>query len=234
MSEFQGDSAAVAAASGNARVVLFDFDGVIARGDSFSAFLRWHLRRSWWRLLACLLLLPMLAPSWLVRRLRMRVLGVLVRAALLGVDSARFEQLLDAFVIEWVGRPRVFIRGGIRELRRHMQAGDRVIVVSGCEVRLLRRIFDAIGLRNIELIGSRLQEGRMGMCKLVHNVGRTKPRQLAAHGIESPWDIAYSDSAQDIPMLKGAREPVLVNANVEIVRRVERALGLAPRRVEFF
>lgn len=234
MSETPGELTAVAAASDGARVVLFDFDGVIVRGDSFSAFVRWHLRRSWWRLLVCLLLLPVLAPFWFVRRLRMRVLGVFVRIALLGIDSARFEHLLDAFVVDWVGRPRIFLRDGIRELRRHMQVGDRVIVVSGCEERLLRKVFDAIGLTNIELIGSRLKEGRMGMCKLVHNVGRTKPRQLVAHGIEAPWDIAYSDSAHDIPMLKGAREPVLVNASVETVRRIERALGHAPRRVDFF
>ena len=222
------------AASAAARVVLFDFDGVIVRGDSFTAFMRWHLRRSWWRLALCILLLPLLAPFCLVKRLRIRILGVFVRIALLGIDNERFERLLDVFVVDWVGRPRIFIRAGIRELRRHMQAGDRVIVVSGCEERLLRRIFDAIGLTGIELIGSRLREGRLGLRKDVHNVGRTKPQQLAAYGIEPPWDVAYSDSAHDIPMLKAAREAVLVNASVETVRRVERALNVAPRRVDWF
>ncbi|TAH45457.1 MAG: haloacid dehalogenase-like hydrolase [Gammaproteobacteria bacterium] len=222
------------AAKAAARVVLFDFDGVLMRGDAFTAFMRWHLGRSGWRLAACALLMPVLASFLALRPTRMRALGAVVRVALLGLDNTRFERLLDRFVPEFVQRPRIFIRDGIRELRRHMQAGEHVIVVSGCEERLLRRIFDAIGLAEIELISSRLREGRLGMRKQVHNIGRTKPLQLAAYGIESPWDVAYSDSAHDIPMLKGAREAVLVNASEETRQRVARALGQAPRSVNWY
>ena len=49
-----------------------------------------------------------------------------------------------------------------------------------------------------------------------------------------PWDIAYSDSSNDIQMLKCARDPVLVNADAETVRRVERALGREARKVDWF
>jgi hypothetical protein len=63
--------------------------------------MRWHLRRSWWRLALCILLLPLLAPFCLVKRLRIRILGVFVRIALLGIDNERFERLLDVFVVDW-------------------------------------------------------------------------------------------------------------------------------------
>ncbi|MGB0135253.1 MAG: haloacid dehalogenase-like hydrolase, partial [Dokdonella sp.] len=76
--------------------------------------------------------------------------------------------------------------------------------------------------------------GRFGMRKLVHNIGAAKPVRIAEHGIEEPWDLAYSDSARDIPMLKRAREAVLVNADVRTVLRVRRALGRDARQVNWF
>ena len=45
------------------RVVLFDFDGVLIRGDSFYLFMRERYRRSWWRRLLALLSTPLLLVS---------------------------------------------------------------------------------------------------------------------------------------------------------------------------
>ena len=72
------------------------------------------------------------------------------------------------------------------------------------------------------------------MRKQVHNFGATKPVQIAAHGISEPWDLAYSDSAHDIPMLKRAAEAVLVNADARTSLRVRRALGRDVRQVNWF
>lgn len=119
-------------------------------------------------------------------------------------------------------------------MRQHVVAGDRVIIVTGCEETLVRAIFDAVGLHGLELVASRLQDGRLGMRKAVHNIGSNKPMQLAAHGIGESWDLAYSDSSKDIPMLKRAREAVLVNADADTIQRVERALGRSVRRVDWF
>ena len=55
------------AAAATPRVVLFDFDGVLVRGDSFSGFLRARVRRQAWRLALLLPLLPAL-PLLLLRR----------------------------------------------------------------------------------------------------------------------------------------------------------------------
>ena len=216
------------------RVVLFDFDGVLMRGDAFSRFVRSRFRRSWWRALLALIVLPVLLPFYAIRSLRMPIIGVLVRISLLGVNEAGFKLLVRDFATELVGRPRIFIRDGISAMRRHLVDGDRVIVVTGCEDTLVRAIFSAVGLPDIEIVASHLRKGRLGMRKKIHNFGPAKPGQIALLGIEEPWDLAYSDSAHDIPMLKRAREAVLVNADARTCLRVRRALGHEARRVDWF
>lgn len=228
------DVASGLAARAGPRVVLFDFDGVLMRGDAFSRFVRSRLRNSWWRLLLALMVFPLLLPFSAIRSLRMPILGVFVRISLLGVGTARFETLTREFAREIVGKPRMFIRDGISAMRRHMVEGDRVVIVTGCEENLVQAIFEAIGLPDLDIIASRLRPGRLGMRKLVHNIGAAKPVQIALHGIEEPWDLAYSDSARDIPMLKRAREAVLVNADAQTALRVRRALGRDATQVNWF
>ncbi|HET9033123.1 MAG TPA: haloacid dehalogenase-like hydrolase [Dokdonella sp.] len=223
-----------AAAASSSRVVLFDFDGVLMRGDAFTRFVRSRFRRSWWRSLLVLILLPLLLPLFAIRPLRISIIGIFVRISLLGVDQAQFNALVREFATELVGRPRIFIRQGISAMRRHLVDGDRVIVVTGCEDTLVRAIFDAIGLPDIEIVASHLRKGRLGMCKKIHNFGPAKPGQIALYGINEPWDLAYSDSAHDIPMLKRAREAVLVNADARTSLRVRRALGHEVRGVYWF
>jgi phosphatidylglycerophosphatase C len=216
------------------RVVLFDFDGVLMHGDAFARFVRSRFRRSWWRLLIALVMLPPALPLFAIRSLRMTIVGAFVRVSLLGIGPSRFETIVRAFALELAERPHVFIRAGISAMRRHRVDGDRVVIVTGCEETLVRAIFESIGLHDIEIVASRLRKGWLGMRKETHNFGKAKPVQIARHGIAGPWDIAYSDSANDIPMLKGARDPVLVNADTGTVLRVERALGRETRKVDWF
>ncbi|WP_371282436.1 haloacid dehalogenase-like hydrolase [Dokdonella sp.] len=229
-----GEIASALATEKGARVVLFDFDGVLMRGDAFSRFVRARLKASWWRLSIALIVFPLLLPFYAIRALRMPILGVFVRISLLGVGASRFEALARDFARDLVGMPRIFIREGISAMRRHIVEGDRVIIVTGCEESLVRAIFDAIGLPDLEIIASQLRPGRLGMRKRVHNIGSVKPAQIALRGIEEPWDLAYSDSARDIPMLKRAREAVLVNADAHTALRVRQALGRDARQVNWF
>lgn len=228
------EAASEFAAGQGSRVVLFDFDGVLMQGDAFSRFVRSRLLGSWWRLLLALLAIPLLLPFYAIRSLRLPILGIFIRVSLLGIGPDRYEALTRDFAREIVGLPRVFIRDGISTMRRHIVDGDRVVIVTGCEERLVRAIFEAIGLPDLEIIASRLRAGRLGMRKQVHNIGSVKPRQIALHGIVEPWDLAYSDSARDIPMLKRAREAVLVNADARTTLRVRQALGRDARRVDWF
>jgi phosphatidylglycerophosphatase C len=78
-----------------------------------------------------------------------------------------------------------------------------------------------------------LRPGWFGMRSLRHNVGRRKVQTLAEHGITA-WQVAYGDSMFDVAMLKPATEAVLVNGTPALCKKVEKALGRAITRVEWF
>lgn len=224
-------SAAFGESTGERRVVLFDFDGVLVRGDAFGLFMRDRYTREWWRKGLVLLSLPwllLLLPfSW------RRVLRVLVHIGLLGIDGNRYHELARTFAATLVHRPRQFIREGLRVMRQHQIAGDRVIIVTGCEDTLARGVLEGLGIDGVEVLASSLRQGRTGMRTGWHNLGRRKTTLLAQHGINA-CQVAYSDSSRDLPMLAVAEQAVLVNATPKLCKRVEKALGHSVTHVEWY
>jgi phosphatidylglycerophosphatase C len=219
------------AADAPPRVVLFDFDGVLIRGDTFYLFVRARYARAPWRVVLALLCAPLLlAQLPFSRRV---VLRTLVRVALLGLDGKRYQAVAGEFAAALVRRSRPFCRAGLRALRRHQAAGDRVLVVTGCEHVLVDAIFQQLGLTQLEVLASQLRPGWLGMRLARHNVGARKVQLLAQHGLTA-WQMAYSDSRRDVPMLRAAIEAVLVNGTPALCKKVEKALGRAITRVEWF
>lgn len=215
------------------RVVLFDFDGVLIHGDAFYLFMRQRYAGALWRKLLALSSLPLLLlllPLPFSRRWAARIL---VRIALLGLGEQRYRVVASAFADTLARRPRQFCRDGLRALRQHQAQGDRVIVVTGCEHTLVSGILQQLGLTHIEVLASQLRPGWFGMRTLRHNVGPRKVQLLAQHGV-TVWQLAYSDSLQDVPMLRPSVEVVLVNGTPTLCKKVEKALGRVITRVDWF
>ena len=213
------------------RVVLFVFDGVLIQADSFGLFMRDRYKRSLVRKLLVLPTLPwlllglMVSWRWPVR--------TLVHIGLLGVSEQRYTAAAKSFAAQLVRRPKLFSRDGLLALRRHQAAGDRVIVVTGCEHTLVAGILQELGLTQIEVLASQLRPSWLGMRVKSHNVGKRKLQELASHGLQA-WRLAYTDSSHDIPMLKPAAEAVLVNGTPKLCKKIEKALGRSVTRVEWF
>jgi phosphatidylglycerophosphatase C len=229
----KGD-AAIAPADANTqlpRVVLFDFDGVLIHGHSFYLFMRERYRGSPGRRLLALLSAPLLLLQLPFSR---RVpINMLVRIALLGLGERRYQAAANAFAAVLVRRPKQFCRDGLQALRRHQGLGERVIVVTGCEHALVSGILQQLGLSEVEIVASQLRPGWLGMRLRRHNVGRRKVQSLAEYGL-SVWQVAYGDSMYDAAMLKVADEAVLVNGTPTLCKKMEKALGRAVTRVEWF
>jgi phosphatidylglycerophosphatase C len=222
----QGQDTATAAAP--PPVVLFDFDGVLTHADTFELFVR--ERYGVGRRLLVVLALPWLLLLWpFTRRLR----RALVHIALLGLNERRYRMAAEAFAERLARRPGHFCRDGVRALRRHQAAGERVIVVTGCEHHLVESLLDQLGLGGVELVASRLRPGWFGLRVAHHNIGEGKLKALTAHGVPA-WRRAYGDSLHDVAMLKAAAEPVLVNGTPKLCKRIERALGRPVERVAWY
>jgi phosphatidylglycerophosphatase C len=213
------------------RVVLFDFDGVLIHGDAFNLFLRERYRRAPWRFALAAVCLPLWLLLW---PFSSRLSGlVLVRVALVGISERRYREAASDFAALLARRSRQFCRDGLQALRRHQSAGDRVIVVTGCEDVLVTGILQQLGLTDLEVLASQLCPGWLGMRVRWHNVGVRKVQRLARYGV-SHWNMAYTDSLQDVPMLKPAAQAVLVNGTPTLCKKFEKALGRAITRVEWY
>lgn len=194
-----------------ARLVLFDFDGVIVAGDSFAAWLRREGLRPPLRRLAGALLAPIGLPLMAFPATLSLGARLFLHAAVHGADAAALRASLDAWGRALARRPGKVIGDGLAALRRHLEAGDRVVVVSGTESTLLRAVLDELGVEGAGIVASELDlEGRGARVRR-HCFGAGKLDALAAAGILPPWDVAYSDSPNDLPLLRHAREAVCVN-----------------------
>jgi phosphatidylglycerophosphatase C len=201
----------------HAGTVLFDMDGVLVKGDSFALFMRRAGAVGWRRATGFVGMLAS-APLALVPRQRSRAIRLVVRAGLLGMSTEEFRRRAKAFGEALASEPGRVGKEGIRAAQDHLKAGDRVIVVTASEETLARAYLDRIGLHGVELIASQVDDG-------VHNRGAAKVDQLAARGISPPWQVAYSDSLIDLPMLRGAQRAVLVNASQRTLTKARTALG---------
>jgi len=193
------------------RLVLFDFDGVIVAGDSFAAWLRREGLKPPLRRLAGWLVAPVGLPLMAFPVTLSLGARLFLHAAVLGADAAALQASLDAWGRGLARRPAKVIGNGLAALRGHLAAGDRVVVVSGTESTLLRAVLDELGVQGASIVASELHlDGRRARV-LRHCFGTGKLAALAAAGIAPPWDLAYSDSPNDLPLLRNAREAVCVN-----------------------
>jgi phosphatidylglycerophosphatase C len=222
------------ATTGSHRVVLFDFDGVLVRGDAFTKFMRARYTHAWWRSLPLLVLAPVLAAVALIPRGRRLVVRLVVGWALVGLDAEAYRTMADGFGRVLARDARHFSRAAFMALNRHRQAGDRVLVVTGCEETLARAILDELGLPEIELVASRVRPGRFGPLIAVRNIGREKLRQLALRDVVPEWDVAYSDSLVDLPMLAAAHAAIVVNPRGDMLARARARLGDRVTAVEWY
>jgi phosphatidylglycerophosphatase C len=193
------------------RVVVFDLDGVLLRGDSTVGLLRRRLRRSPWLLPPVAVTGALFALSDRRSRWRSRWSQAVVASALIGrrVDSVETELrgLATELHDDGLAPPRV-----VEALRSHVAEGDRVLVSSaGLEPFVQAWVGLLTDAPGVTAAGSRLAQRRGGVVLADHHYGARKVERAAELGFAAPYDVVYSDSDSDLPLLERARSPVLVS-----------------------
>jgi phosphatidylglycerophosphatase C len=208
--------------------VVFDLDGVITSRDTFATVVTRRLVRAPWRLVLALPALPLMAvtagrPQW-----RGLVARYLVRVALLGSDLDRVGDEVSRLAAEFARTPDWLCPVGVEAARRHLAAGDRVVVLTATERTLARTLLDELGLGDAELLASGLVRAPGGVRMHPHNYGVRKLEALRAAGVPRPWTVMYTDSWADRPTLAEVQQVVLVRPTP---RLLERARSTWPGKV---
>ena len=202
--------------------VVFDLDKVLLGGDASTLFLRGRLRQRTRSALPLLLTSPLLLVAAAVPQLRALGALVMIRVATGGRDV---ESVAAAFRSVLTVKPEAAVADALACVRAHRRDGDTVVVATGCEETLARGFLLAIGLGDLDVVGS--QAG----FPIRRAMGESKVRMLSERGHPPPWTAVYSDSPSDLALFAGTSRPVMVNAGERAARQVERLLGRRPETV---
>lgn len=210
----------------DAPLVVFDFDHTLYDGDSGGDLVLWLLRRNPLRALAAILASPLLLPLLVfIPTRRSGISGYLW----LGTFGLRDYRDLNALIARYVARCEVRLRRALLPialdvLAGHLRAGDRVVIATGAPPALAHAILAFVARDDVPVVGSHEAPRWGGLVTVDHCHNENKLRCLARHGY-GEIAIAYSDSSADLPLLKAATHPVVVNPKASSIVMFRRALG---------
>lgn len=207
--------------------MVFDLDGTLLAGDSFSRFIRTLVLRHPVRRIAALVTLPAWLPALGGRRTRVPAEWFLVWLSTVGMDDDAYTAATRSFAAEHAGRAGGRVAtGGLDRLREHRDRGDRVIVATGCAAPLAQELCAVLDLAGVEVVASTVSRRRWGPPSAVEPArGEGKLRALRAAGVHLPVDHAYSDSVVDLPLLLSAHTAHVVDPTRRHWPRFQKALG---------
>jgi len=213
------------------RLVVFDFDGVLVAGDSMASMLRRLIAERGYKRALAILVFPVAMPLLLSDRFKSAGAEIFRRIAFLGFRGPALRERLDAFGRAIASDARRVRPRAVAALREHVALGDRVLVATGSEETLVRAVLDVWQLADVPVLASQI-DFEPAVRLLRHCFGAAKCVALADLG-HARWDIAYSDSLADLPLLRAADRAVLVNASPKLVAEATRRLGRAPELVDW-
>ena len=214
------------AIASDAPLVVFDFDHTLYDGDSGSHLFAWLIRRSRWRMLLALLIAPVAGPMTAFLPTRRHGIRAFVWAGTIGSRSRRdLDDLIDLYVVaNTAGIRQRLLPIALDVLHRHREAGDRVVVATGAPPELARAILAFVAHEDVPVVGTTVGRRFGAVIATRHCHHEMKMRMLREAGFEGEIAVAYSDSPADLPLLRAARRPVVVNPKRSSVALFQKVL----------
>ncbi|TQM17363.1 phosphatidylglycerophosphatase C [Pseudoxanthomonas sp. 3HH-4] len=208
----------------DAPVVVFDFDHTLYDGDSGGHLVRWLIQRNPLRVLVALAATVVLGPMVAFLPTRRRGISGYIWIGTFGLHGRRsFDALIDKYVATHQQEVQQrLLPIALEVFREHRASGDSVVVATGAPPELARAILSFVAHEDVPVIGTAVGPRFGAVVATRHCHNEEKMRMLRERGY-GEVAVAYSDSSADLPLLKAARAPVVVNpkvARVEMFRRV--------------
>lgn len=207
------------------QLVVFDFDHTLYAGDSGTHLFKWLIARNPLRIAAATVAAIVLGPlvAWLPTR-RFGISGFVWIGTFGLHDAHKFDTWIDRYVREHEGEIRArLLPKALQVFARHRASGDRVVVATGAPPELARAILAFVAHQDVAVIGTHVGPQFGAMMALRHCHAEEKMRMLREAGY-ADIDVAYSDSSADLPLLKAAKKPVVVNPKKGSVGKFRRVL----------
>ena len=211
----------------DAPLVVFDFDHTLYDGDAGQRLITWLLRRNPLRALAALALSPLLGPMLAFLPTRRHAIGAYLWVGTFGLHDYRdLNALIDRYVEDQAARLRAaLLPVAFAVFDRHVAAGDRVVIATGAPPELVHAILALAERAPLPVVGSHEAPRLGGLVTVDHCHAENKLRCLERKGYRvADIAVAYSDSTADLPLLRAARAPVVVNPTASGMRLFAREL----------
>lgn len=210
----------------DAPLVVFDFDHTLYDGDSGSHLFAWLIRRAWWRQVLALLIAPVFGPLIAFLPTRRVGIGGFVWVGSVGMSGRReFNGVIDRYVAVHTDEiRRRLLPVALDVLHHHRERGDRVVIATGAPPELARAILAFVAHEDVPVVGTLVGPRLGGVGALRHCHSEMKMTMLREAGYTAPVEVAYSDSSADLPLLKAARRPVVVNPKARRIAMFQRVL----------
>lgn len=207
-------------------LVVFDFDHTLYDGDSFTHCVLWLIKRTWWRPLLALLIAPIAVPMIAFLRTRRFGISAFVWVATVGLRGRRdLDELIDRYVLANTDAIRAkLLPIALEVFHQHREQGDTVIVATGAPPELARAILAFVAHEDVPVIGTKVGPRFGAVIAVRHCHHDMKMRMIREAGYVEPITHAYSDSSADLPLLRAAASPVVVNPKPQSVERFRREL----------
>lgn len=209
----------------DAPLVVFDFDHTLYDGDSGSHLFKWLIARAWWRVALAALIAPVCGPMIAFLPTRRKGISAFVWCGTVGLRRRRdLDELIDRYVDADTPAIRArLLPEALKVLHAHRENGDQVVIATGAPPELARAILSFVAHEDVPVVGTQVAPRLMGIKAVRHCHNEMKMTMLREAGFRAPVAIAYSDSSADLPLLKAARAPVVVNPkpdSIDMFRRV--------------
>jgi phosphatidylglycerophosphatase C len=207
-----------------APLVVFDFDHTLYAGDSGGHLVTWLIRRNPLRAAVAILASVVLGPMVAFLPTRRHGISGYIWIGTFGLHGRRsFDSLIDRYVATHREEVRQrLLPVALEVFRQHRAYGDRVVVATGAPPELARAILSFVAHEDVPVIGTAVGPRLGAVVATRHCHNEEKMRMLRERGY-GEVAVAYSDSSADLPLLKAARAPVVVNpkpGRIEMFRRV--------------
>jgi len=202
--------------------VIFDLDGTLLDGDSTSLWMLDRMNGSTWRplLAAAGFLLALPLPLYPPSR---RIGGsIFLWIASIGLSEAALHRSFAQFAEKVsAGKALAWRPGGLAELETRILRGKTALIATAAPTWLAERLVETLPFQ-VAVVGSSLSRFFGGWRANFHCRHKAKCDAITRAGYGERWAVAFSDSADDGPLLARAKSAFLVNASRRTAARIAR------------